>query len=92
MESLDVGDLVEEMNISGPGFINIKLSDTYLKSKITNMLTDSSGRLGIPGTWNAYIIQWFLLVILSFHLYNDFYFYWLQRPDPNSPIYFYLFS
>jgi arginyl-tRNA synthetase len=50
MESLDVGDLVEEMNISGPGFINIKLSDTYLKSKITNMLTDSSGRLGIPGT------------------------------------------
>ena len=38
--SKDVHDVVATMDISGPGFINLHLSDSYLKSKLTAMLRD----------------------------------------------------
>ena len=36
----DVDDVVATMDISGPGFINLHLSDSYLKNKLTAMLRD----------------------------------------------------
>lgn len=44
---------VAGLEIAGPGFINMRLSDTYMQSKLATMLSDactstSAGRLGIP--------------------------------------------
>ena len=36
----DVHDVVATMDISGPGFINLHLSDSYVKNKLTAMLRD----------------------------------------------------
>lgn len=46
MASLEVGDVVDSMDISGPGFINLKLSEKFVKGKIVNMLKDPT-RLGV---------------------------------------------
>ena len=39
--------LIKSMDISGPGFINIRLSDEYVTSKLNVMLSDATGRLAI---------------------------------------------
>jgi arginyl-tRNA synthetase len=39
--------VISSMDISGPGFINIKLSDTYITHKLNAMVSDESGRLAI---------------------------------------------
>lgn len=41
------------MDITGPGFINMKLSDTYVQKKIYSMLRDEEGRLGIASKANT---------------------------------------
>jgi hypothetical protein len=45
----NVSELVSSMDISGPGFINIHLSDPYMRNKLANMLKDKA-RLGIVPT------------------------------------------
>jgi hypothetical protein len=45
----NVSELVRSMDISGPGFINIHLSDSYMRNKLANMLKDTA-RLGIVPT------------------------------------------
>ena len=40
MATLAVQDLVVSMDISGPGFINMHLSEEYVKGKLTSMLRD----------------------------------------------------
>ena len=46
MAALAVQDVVASMDISGPGFINLHLSDAYLQDKLAAMLRDPQ-RLGI---------------------------------------------
>jgi arginyl-tRNA synthetase len=42
-----LGDLMEEPEIAGPGFINLKFKESYLTSAVTTMAKDTTGRLGI---------------------------------------------
>jgi len=46
-DSLEMEGILASMDISGPGFINMKLSDSYVQNKIVRMLSDKNGRLGI---------------------------------------------
>lgn len=46
VSALKVDDLVSVVNITGPGFITMRLSDTYLQSQILQKAQDKS-RLGI---------------------------------------------
>lgn len=41
------GGMISSMDISGPGFINIRLSDNYITDKMNAMMSDTSGRLAI---------------------------------------------
>jgi len=45
-----IGAIMEEPEIAGPGFINLKFKVKYLESIVTTMAKDSSGRIGIPRT------------------------------------------
>jgi len=45
-----LGDIMEEPEIAGPGFINLKFKEKYLESAVTTMAKDSNGRLGVPLT------------------------------------------
>lgn len=45
-----LGDLMEEPEIAGPGFINLKFKEDYLESAASAMAKDSNGRLGVPLT------------------------------------------
>jgi len=47
MTALEVDDIAKNLEIAGPGFINIKLSDNYIQSRLTYMYHDRI-RLGIP--------------------------------------------
>ena len=47
---LDVGDIAEPPTVSGPGFINFKLSNAWIAAAATEMLADP--RLGTPRTMN----------------------------------------
>ncbi len=49
MKAIDAnsGSIIESMDISGPGFINIRLSDDYIVKKLNAMLNDTKGRLNI---------------------------------------------
>ena len=49
-ECFDGGDLCEDLEIAGPGFINIKLKDDALAARASLMLAD--GRLGIEPAAN----------------------------------------
>ena len=41
------GTIIQSMDISGPGFINIRLSDDYIVGKLNAMLDDTTGRLNV---------------------------------------------
>jgi arginyl-tRNA synthetase len=45
---LDVGDVAEPPTVSGPGFINFRLTDTWIARTATEVLNDP--RLGVPLT------------------------------------------
>ncbi|MWA06764.1 arginine--tRNA ligase [Actinomadura sp. LD22] len=45
---LDVGDVVADVQVSGPGFINLTLSDTWIAGEAQRALRDA--RLGVPAT------------------------------------------
>ncbi len=47
--ALDVADLCEPATIAGPGFINLRLQDTWLADRLQEMLRDTE-RLGIVPT------------------------------------------
>ena len=51
-------DIIEEPEIAGPGFINLKFKDVYLSDAARNMALDSSGRLAVPTT--SYVQRIFL--------------------------------
>jgi hypothetical protein len=45
-----VGEYMEEPEIAGPGFINLRFKKEYLSSVIGSMASDATGRLGLPET------------------------------------------
>ena len=47
MNAMDVADIVDRMDVSGPGFINLHLSDSFVRGKVASMLNDPE-RVGIP--------------------------------------------
>jgi arginyl-tRNA synthetase len=52
--NIEVSDnsIIQRLEVSGPGFINIHLSPHYLKSKLVHMLHDPTERMGVPLTRN----------------------------------------
>jgi arginyl-tRNA synthetase len=48
--NLELNDIVSNVNVAGPGFINMTLSDAYLSKKLYTIFNDKSGRLGISVT------------------------------------------
>ena len=49
MAALEVGDMVDRLEVAGPGFINLFLSERYVQSSLALMAKDPI-RLGIPPT------------------------------------------
>lgn len=47
LSHLEVSDMCNPPEIAGPGFINLTLSDSFVESKLTTMLSDRV-RLGVP--------------------------------------------
>lgn len=45
-----LGDIMEEPEIAGPGFINLRFKEDYLASAVGLMAKDANGRLGVPQT------------------------------------------
>ncbi|MCH2181897.1 MAG: arginine--tRNA ligase [Mariniblastus sp.] len=54
---LEIDDLCHSVEIAGPGFINLKLDDSWLKQRLTEALPDP--RLGVPlvDTPGTYVID-----------------------------------
>ncbi len=45
IDSVDLSDLCDQVEIAGPGFINLTISESYLKSQLASVLNDD--RLGV---------------------------------------------
>eukprot|EP00429_Kryptoperidinium_foliaceum_P009028 CAMPEP_0176015376 /NCGR_PEP_ID=MMETSP0120_2-20121206/7307_1 /TAXON_ID=160619 /ORGANISM="Kryptoperidinium foliaceum, Strain CCMP 1326" /LENGTH=698 /DNA_ID=CAMNT_0017348347 /DNA_START=170 /DNA_END=2262 /DNA_ORIENTATION=- len=45
-----IEDIMEEPEVAGPGFINLKFKKEYLTSVVGQMAGDTTGRLGLPKT------------------------------------------
>jgi hypothetical protein len=45
-----IGDYMEDPEIAGPGFINLRFKQEYLTSAAFQMAADATGRLGLPET------------------------------------------
>mmetsp|Transcript_8453 Transcript_8453/g.18021 ORF Transcript_8453/g.18021 Transcript_8453/m.18021 type:complete len:772 (-) Transcript_8453:157-2472(-) len=45
-----IGDIMEEPEIAGPGFINLKFKEDYLSRALKTMADDAGGRLAVPQT------------------------------------------
>ena len=48
IERLEVADFCQPPEVAGPGFINLRLRDDWLRERITEAVTDT--RLGVPAT------------------------------------------
>jgi arginyl-tRNA synthetase len=47
-----IGDCMEEPEIAGPGFINLRFKKDFLAAAVHGMAQDAKGRLGLPQTSN----------------------------------------
>ena len=45
-----ISDIMEEPEIAGPGFINLRFKQAYLTQAVSGMAKDAAGRLGLPET------------------------------------------
>lgn len=54
VQNLDVADVVSAIEVSGPGFINLTLSDSWIAAQARSVLADD--RLGVPEADPALII------------------------------------
>ena len=45
-----IGEYMEEPEVAGPGFINLRFKKEYLTSAVGSMASDTTGRLGLPET------------------------------------------
>ncbi len=57
VESVQVDDICKSVEVAGPGFINLKLDDTWLKTKLRSAIADS--RLSVEKTANprTYVVD-----------------------------------
>ncbi|MET8128497.1 arginine--tRNA ligase [Streptomyces sp. NPDC005065] len=51
--AIPAGDLIKEIEVSGPGFLNITLSDKAIIETLAARAADDQGRLGVPYGQNA---------------------------------------
>ncbi|WP_406326223.1 arginine--tRNA ligase [Streptomyces sp. NBC_01617] len=51
--AIPAGDLIKEIEVSGPGFLNITLSDKTIIETLAARAADDEGRLGVPYGQNA---------------------------------------
>ncbi|MET8185799.1 arginine--tRNA ligase [Streptomyces sp. NPDC005078] len=51
--AIPAGDLIKEIEVSGPGFLNITLSDKAIIETLASRAADDEGRLGVPYGQNA---------------------------------------
>ncbi|MFE4957779.1 arginine--tRNA ligase [Streptomyces sp. NPDC056653] len=51
--AIPAGDLIKEIEVSGPGFLNITLSDKAIIETLAARAADDQGRLGVPYAQNA---------------------------------------
>ncbi|MGW5275824.1 arginine--tRNA ligase [Streptomyces sp. NPDC004044] len=51
--AIPAGDLIKEIEVSGPGFLNITLSDKAIIETLAARAADDKGRLGVPYGQNA---------------------------------------
>ncbi|MDF6043092.1 arginine--tRNA ligase [Streptomyces sp. JH14] len=51
--AIPAGDLIQEIEVSGPGFLNITLSDKAIIETLAARAADDEGRLGVPYAQNA---------------------------------------
>ncbi|MGW3657626.1 arginine--tRNA ligase [Streptomyces sp. NPDC005151] len=51
--AIPAGDLIKEIEVSGPGFLNITLSDKAIIETLAARAADDEGRLGVPYAQNA---------------------------------------
>ncbi|MGY4905831.1 arginine--tRNA ligase [Streptomyces sp. 900116325] len=51
--AIPAGDLIKEIEVSGPGFLNITLSDKAIIETLAARAADDEGRLGVPFGQNA---------------------------------------
>ncbi|MGC5008176.1 arginine--tRNA ligase [Streptomyces sp. DT203] len=51
--AIPAGDLIKEIEVSGPGFLNITLSDKAIIETLAARAADDEGRLGVPYGQNA---------------------------------------
>lgn len=45
-----ISEVMEEPEVAGPGFINLRFKEDYLRSVVGQMASDATGRLGLPKT------------------------------------------
>ncbi|MFJ3720522.1 arginine--tRNA ligase [Streptomyces sp. NPDC090057] len=45
---VDSGDVIEDIEVSGPGFLNITVSDRAIVANLAARYADDTGRLGVP--------------------------------------------
>ncbi len=50
VKKLDVGDICEQPEIAGPGFINLRLKPDYIADRLLKINADPEGRLGLEKT------------------------------------------
>ncbi|GAA3483865.1 arginine--tRNA ligase [Streptomyces yanii] len=51
--AIPAGDLIKEIEVSGPGFLNITLGDKAIIETLAARAADDAGRLGVPYAQNA---------------------------------------
>jgi len=54
---VETGDLIEKMEIAGPGFINITLKDSFLSNGVQVMATDSHLGIDLPENKQRVIVE-----------------------------------
>ncbi|NGO11687.1 arginine--tRNA ligase [Streptomyces sp. HC44] len=48
VERVVTGDVIKEIEVSGPGFLNITITDKAIIETLAQRATDATGRLGVP--------------------------------------------
>jgi arginyl-tRNA synthetase len=48
VEQVVTGDVIQEIEVSGPGFLNVTVSDKAITENLAARSADESGRLGVP--------------------------------------------
>ncbi|MEU6555747.1 arginine--tRNA ligase [Streptomyces sp. NPDC046915] len=52
VSQLVTGDVIEDIEVSGPGFLNIRIADKAITRNLAARYADDSGRLGVPHAAN----------------------------------------